>query len=115
MKLLLKSLGVAYGMYFNGKYKRRGPVFQQRYRASRIEEDDYLLHISRYIHLNPEKYKVWKWSSLPYYLGKFNADWIKPEKILELFQGDDYSKFIENYTAHQKELKSLKRLLADNT
>jgi putative transposase len=113
MKLLLKSVSVAYGMYFNKKYKRRGPVFQQRYRAVMIDKDDYLLHISRYIHINPDNYLVWEWSSLPYYLGKFNADWLRPKKILELFEGDNYSEFIKDYEKRRDELKSLKTILAD--
>src|SRR3990172_5909254 len=51
MKLLLKSVGVSYSMYFNKKYNRLGPLFQHRYLASRISSDAYLLHITRYIHL----------------------------------------------------------------
>src|SRR3990167_2115789 len=43
---LMKSLDVAYTMYFNRRYKKTGPVFQQRYKAVRITDDDQLLHIS---------------------------------------------------------------------
>src|SRR3990167_6965989 len=78
MKLLLKSLGVAYGMYFNRKYKRRGPVFEQRYKAVRVTDDAYLLHISRYLHLNPKSPKTWEWSSYPYYLCRYKAEWVMP-------------------------------------
>lgn len=46
----------SYSMYFNRKYKRLGPVFQQRYRAIRIVNDEQLMHIGRYVHLNPDKY-----------------------------------------------------------
>ncbi|QQS17911.1 transposase [Candidatus Saccharibacteria bacterium] len=51
-----KRITVSYSMYFNERYKRVGPVFQQRYRASLIYSDEYFLHISRYIHLNPREW-----------------------------------------------------------
>ena len=114
MKLLLKSLGVAYGMYFNRKYKRLGPVFQQRYRASRISDEAYLLHISRYIHLNPANYRTWQWSSLPYYLGSLEADWIKPSRIVELFDKGEYQKFVADYKGSRDDLKKIKHELANS-
>lgn len=113
MTMLLRSLGVSYSMYFNKKYDRLGPVFQQRYKAARINDDSYLLHISRYIHLNPDSYKAWQWSSLPYYLGNYQADWVKPDRILELFEGEDYSRFVEDYTDRRSELEEIKYQLAD--
>src|SRR3990167_7017632 len=113
MKLLLKSLCVAYGMYFNRKYKRRGPVFEQRYKAVRITDDSYLLHISRYLHLNPKNPKTWEWSSYPYYLGNFKAEWLMPERILDLFDGD-YAEFLDEYKDRKAELEEIKHELADH-
>lgn len=113
MKLLLKSLGVAYGMYFNRKYKRRGPVFEQRYKAVRITDDSYLLHISRYIHLNPSNPKAWEWSSYPYYLGRYKAEWVMPGRILDLFDGN-YAEFLKDYKDRKAELEQIKRELADH-
>ena len=112
MRLLMKSVGVAYGMYFNKKYDRLGPVFQQRYRASRISNEAYLLHISRYIHLNPQNYSTWEWSSLPYYTDKYRADWVQPEGILDLFEGDNYLKFVDEYKDRRDELEDIKHELA---
>lgn len=110
---VMKSIGVAYGMYFNKRYKRVGPVFQQRYRAVRVEYDPQLLHISRYVHMNPHVYKSYKWSSLPYYLGAKSASWVRPGRILELFEGQDYLDFLKDYEGKREELKLLKSDLAD--
>ena len=113
MRLLLKSVSVAYSMYFNKKYKRVGPLFQQRYRAVRIEDESQLLHISRYIHLNPKDYRRWEWSSIGYYIGDKNADWVLPSRIMELHgTPDKYIEFLEDYVDRRDELKKLKDELA---
>lgn len=44
-----------FSMDFNRKYKITGHVFESRYTACIIEDDRYLLEVSRYIHLNPVK------------------------------------------------------------
>ena len=44
-----------YAMNFNRKYNFTGHLFEKRYRAKIIEDDGYLLEVSRYIHLNPVK------------------------------------------------------------
>lgn len=49
----MRSLMTSYVSYFNKKYERTGPLFQGIYKAILVENDDYLLHLSRYIHLNP--------------------------------------------------------------
>ena len=109
MQLLLKSVSVAYSMYFNKKHKRVGAVFQQRYRAVRIVNDAQLVHISRYIHMNPAQYDAWEWSSLPYYLEKQRADWIHPY----LDEGiTNYRLFLKEYESRRNELEKLKQELA---
>jgi len=112
IKNFMKSLSVAYSMYFNKRYKRVGPIFQQRYRAVRIINDGQLLHISRYIHMNPMDYKDFAWSSLPYYLGTRTASWVRPKKIMELFEGSDYMTFLAEYKDRRDELAALKQELA---
>lgn len=80
---LMRSVSTAYSMYFNLKYKTHGHVFQSVFKASRITNESYLMHISRYIHLNPETYLTYKWSSLPYYIAKRADSWVHPERIME--------------------------------
>lgn len=114
VKELLRSLGTSYGMYFNKKYKRVGPVFQGRFRAVLVQNDIYLQHISRYIHLNPKSYAHWEYSSYNYYIGDKRAQWIKPGRILELFNShNEYKKFLENYVDYKNTLDDLEHELAD--
>lgn len=112
---LMMSVCTAYTIYFNKKYKRRGPLFENNYRASLISEDIYLQHISRYIHLNPKEYKTWLYSSYKDYVGSVQNDWVKPSSILELFDSkNQYIKFVADYQAAHKELEIIKHELADN-
>ena len=49
----LSNFSNSYTRYFNVKRKRVGPLFQGIFKAVRIETDEQLIHVSRYIHLNP--------------------------------------------------------------
>jgi putative transposase len=111
MTALLRRISTAYSAYFNKKYKRSGPLFQERFKANRISKDEYLTHISRYIHMNPNDYKKWKYSSLPYYTSKQKAEWIKPEKILDLFE-NDYMFFLKEYEDRKRMLEEIELELA---
>jgi REP element-mobilizing transposase RayT len=53
LSLLMHRLNSAYTTYFNIKRHRTGHLFQGRYKAILIDVDNYLLELSRYIHLNP--------------------------------------------------------------
>lgn len=111
----MKSIMTSYGMYFNRKYKRVGPVFQSRYRANRINQEGYLDHISRYIHLNPRDWKEYSYSSLRYYEGKASADWIDPSEILQLFPSiAQYLEFVRDYDGYKAMLDEINWELADN-
>ncbi|MGH7237130.1 MAG: transposase [Candidatus Saccharimonadales bacterium] len=113
VRQLLKNVCGSYTIYFNKKYRRVGPLFQDRFKASMILRDDYLQHISRYIHLNPRYYKDWEFSSLPYYLDKKRASWIDPKPILELFDSPkDYETFTSDYEAQKAILDEIKQELA---
>lgn len=114
---LMRRVMTGYVMYFNNRYARVGVLFQGRYKASHIAADAYLHHISRYIHLNPDKYATWPYSSWLYYLGEKNAGWLKPKSVLDLFNNDvnAYRQFVEEYVDTQEELGLLKWQLADNS
>ena len=46
-------LSVAYTVYFNRRHRRSGHLFQGRYKSFLVQEGEYLLSLSRYVHLNP--------------------------------------------------------------
>jgi putative transposase len=114
---LMRRVCTGYAMYFNDRYQRVGSLFQGRYKASAINRDDYLHHISRYIHLNPEDYSSWPYSSLAYYKGDKEATWLNDKPILELFNNDrkEYMDFINSYQNTKTEISVLKWHLANGT
>lgn len=98
----------SYVLYFNKKYERVGPLFQDTYKGVMILDDSYLLHLSKYIHLNPFKLgrtqiDFKKFSSYAYFIEEKHARWLKPEFILAYFSSQEglysgsYRDFVENY------------------
>lgn len=86
----IRAICTNYVMYFNKKYDRVGTLFQGKYKGVNIDNDFYLLHLSRYIHLNPYSIgsdpKAYEHSSYSYYLGLRKASWLKPDEVLNFFK-----------------------------
>lgn len=53
LSAFMHKLQTAYTVYYNLRHKRAGHLMQGRFGATPVEGDDYLLKLSRYIHLNP--------------------------------------------------------------
>lgn len=109
---LMRGVCTSYTGYFNKKYKRVGHLFQDRFKASQILSDNYLIHISRYIHLNPKNYESWPYSSYNHYISNRKADWVRPDRVLELFEGESYASFVADYKDHKETLDEIKANLA---
>lgn len=109
----MRSISTTYVMYFNKKYQRVGPLFQSVYKASRISDDSYLQHITRYIHMNPKDYLSYRWSSLPTYIGTTSLSWLNPKPIILLFEGESYLDFLKDYEKEKDDIEDIKHELAD--
>ncbi len=57
---LMRRLLTGYAVSFNRRHKRRGQLFQNRYKSFICQEDAYLKELVRYIHLNPVRAKIVK-------------------------------------------------------
>lgn len=100
IRMFMQRLTTAYVMYFNKKYNRIGSLFQNIYKASLVTTDSYLLHLSRYIHLNSSTLRsktidFQQFSSLPYFLETKHAEWINPKFILSYFESE--TKLAQNF------------------
>ena len=111
---LMKSIMVAYSAYFNRKYALRGPLFESRFKAVLINKDDYLLHISRYIHLNPRSWKYFPYSSLAYIRKGNEPDWLQTGRLLsQHVSRAAYLEFVGDYEQYKRTLDEVKRELVD--
>lgn len=107
--------------YFNTKHTRLGALFQGVFKAVRVESDEQLIHLSRYIHLNPlvsyvvkeADFITYPWSSLPDYL-KGNSSFVNIDIVLRHFASSEaYKKYIFDQIDYAKKLELIKHLTFD--
>ena len=111
----MRHFNISYTGYFNRQHRCSGHLYQGRFKAIVVEADNYLLALSRYIHLNPIRLKKWAkrpikekirylkgypWSSLRGYL-QGNDPLVRHQEVLAYFEDENkrsrkaYSRFIE--------------------
>lgn len=120
----------SYTRYFNTKQKRIGPLFQGKFKAVRVETNEQLLHLSRYIHLNPySSYLIKTLDKLENYPYSSFSEYLYPKKIFNcekeiifhdfkdvssykrsLQVSETYKKFILNQADYQRRLQTVKHL-----
>jgi putative transposase len=100
---LMKRISCSYAKYFNEKYNYIGHLYQGRYGAELIETDEYYLDVSRYIHLNPVKAKMfnkpeeYKWSSYNMFIGIEKEKIVQPKSILLYFNEENRRQLYKEY------------------
>lgn len=108
LELAMQKISTGYSRAINKAYNRTSHLFQGRFKNKLIPNNEYLLHLSRYIHRNPlraglvNKLDEWKFSSYPIFIGKVKLSFIKPEIIINQFDlPSEYSKFVMEYQEDQ--------------
>jgi putative transposase len=116
----MQHLTNSYVHYLNLKHKRVGPLFQGRFKNVLIESDEQLLHVSRYIHLNPlisglvSDLKNYSWSSYSSYIGSEEDGLSNPELVLKNFKTKEaYKQFVLNQADYAKSLEQIKHIALD--
>ena len=114
----------SYTRYFNTKHERVGQIFLRPFKAIRIHTEEQLLHVSRYIHLNPysssivesiQELKDYPWSSLNEYLDPTKDGICEKEITLSYFKdSQSYAAFVLDQADYQKELEEIKHLAIDS-
>ncbi|OGY26930.1 MAG: hypothetical protein A2Z11_02615 [Candidatus Woykebacteria bacterium RBG_16_43_9] len=118
----MQSTMTSYATYFNFKHRRRGHLFQGRFKHIPVDQEEYLTHLSRYIHLNPssaslvKKPEYYEWSSYRYYLDLEKTAFVDKKTILNYFSAknpvEDYKLFVESRIDYQKDI-SLQKLFLE--
>lgn len=124
ISFFMALLTSSYSHYFNIRHERFGPLFQGPFKAVRVETDEQLIHLSRYIHLNSlmaglikdtRDLENYEWSSLPGYLDKNRKrDFYSTDLVLSFFKNsEDYKKFLEDHINYAKKLDHIKHLILE--
>ncbi|MEZ4770310.1 MAG: transposase [Caldilineales bacterium] len=110
-KAIMQPFSVAYSKAINKQQARSGPLFQGPFQARWVDRDDYLLHLSRYIHLNPVQARLvqrpdeWLYSSFRDYVGLRNGTLPKPAIVTGQFATvQEYIQFVEVYNRNDGEV-----------
>lgn len=103
----MRRLMTGYAINFNLRHRRRGPLFQNRYKSIVCQEDLYLLELTRYIHLNPlraglvrdlEALGRYPWAGHSALTGQVERDWQDIDTIRAYFAGKS-KKAVRRYEA----------------
>lgn len=101
----IRHLCGVYAQRFNLRHGRDGPLFRGRFKAILVEAEEYLLQVSRYIHLNPiaanlvRRPEQYRWSSYRGYLRPGSGpEWLSVREVLGRFgsrhPGVEYAAYV---------------------
>ncbi|MDO8579983.1 MAG: transposase, partial [Candidatus Omnitrophota bacterium] len=111
----MRNIQNSYTHYFNERYKRKGPLWIGRFKNVLVESDSQLLHLTRYVHLNPSTAGLtrnpldWHSSYGEYLNPKTNDRLCHWEELIDL-STSQYRAFVEERIDYQRELAFLKHL-----
>ncbi len=99
---MMQRLGTAYSMAINKQQNRSGTVFEGRFEAKHVDREEYLVHLSRYIHRNPVEAELvnrcgeWDYSSYREFVEEGTIGVSRPEIVLRGGMGrEEYREFVE--------------------
>ncbi|MFZ2975055.1 MAG: transposase [Candidatus Moraniibacteriota bacterium] len=97
----MRAVHTSYGQYYNKKYNRVGPLFQDRFKQAMLDDNNFL-YISAYINANAQIHKLinkaedYKWCSYQDYLEIRSGTLCDKLRILSQFNNiEEYKKFTE--------------------
>lgn len=119
ISLFISEFQNAYTRYFNLINKRTGFLFQSAFKAVYVESDMQLLHLTRYIHLNPATANIislnnidkYQWSSYLTYIKHQPNNIVHADGVYDvLAQVKDYKSFVNDNAAYTKELNCIRHI-----
>ena len=118
----MRKASNSYSSYYNLLHERQGSLFQGVFKAVRIETDEQLLHVSRYVHINSyvghltsrEGLFSYPWSSLPFYLNKAENNFVSKNPMVANFSSEEeYRHFLLDEADYLRSKKQLAHLFLD--
>jgi len=115
----IKCLFISYTQAFNRQQGRSGTLFEGRAKSIKVSDEQYAIHLCRYIHLNPvlamlvSKPKDWTYSNYPEWTGKRAGTLVDRDLVRLCFpKPADYEQFI-NSSIEEALAAKVKRYLID--
>ncbi len=121
ISILMQRLFNRYSKAYNKRYGRTGTLFEARFKAILVEDENYLLHLCRYIHGNPvkaglvKKLEDWPYSNFLEWVNLRKGKLIDRYFVKKYFATPElYKSFVEDYLqGTEKSPEEVKRLLLD--
>ena len=118
ISVFMNNVFNSYSRYFNIKHNRKGPLWESSFKKVLVESDSQLLHLTRYIHLNPATAYIvnnpedWKWSSYREYVFGNREGICEYDNLLDI-KPEEYKKFAEDRIYYQRELAKIKNMILE--
>lgn len=118
IRTFMGKVSNSYTKYFNERNNRSGYLFQGPFKAVIVETDEQLIHLSRYIHLNPvvsslvhiNQLQAYHWSSYPEYVDDVPG-FTEKRTVLDHFSSEfEYKVFVRDQSEYAAELAKVKHL-----
>jgi len=113
----------SYTRYFNTKNERSGHLFGGKFKSVRIKTDEQLIHVSRYVHLNPytayvvksfKELEEYLYSSFAEYIGKNTSNLCNKDIVISNFKtAESYRQFVFDNADYRRELGKIKHFLLE--
>lgn len=120
VSIFMNNVLNSFTRYFNISHERKGPLWESEFKNVLVDTDEQLLHLTRYIHLNPVSARLinlpedWDYSSYREYIcAKPRREICHWQDILNIHP-TDYKRFVNDRASYQRNLSEIKRLLIDN-
>jgi putative transposase len=117
---MMQSLFNSYTKSFNAMFDRSGTLFEGPFQAIHVDEENYLIHLCRYIHRNPldaglvKSPEAWEFSNYREWIGKRHSGFVDTDFVHARFRvALDYINFVEEYVPPEKVVRSLSKYHLD--
>lgn len=116
----VSKLSNSYTKYLNIKNNRVGHLLQGGFKAVYVETNEQLLHLSRYIHLNPlvgyvtKALDDYRWNSYIEYTHDTNNEICDKKIIIDQFRSkEEYGQFVLDQKDFGQQLEAIQHQLLD--
>lgn len=119
----MHKLNTSYTKFYNISNKRSGRLFEYTFKARHIESEEILLHVSRYIHLNPlianltSDLRKYRWSSYRYFINISDRQLGDRDEIIKLLSdinaSEKYENFVNDQIDYARQIDFIKHILME--